>query len=212
VTLIRHRGAEPEVDPTAYVAPNATLVGAITVGPRARVMFGAVIDAEGSRIEVGDCSIVCEQAVLRATAAGDVDHPVLVGDYVFIGPHATLLGCTVEGPAYLAANATVLHGATVGAGGVVAVGALLHGGAHLPDEYFLAPGMIAIGDPPQAYAPDDPKLAAAIKGVGFATRAFGITTAWEERATRYREVAEVRSREFAAHTDDELISGPSATG
>ncbi|MGH2953388.1 MAG: gamma carbonic anhydrase family protein [Solirubrobacterales bacterium] len=94
MTLIRHRGAEPEVDPTAYVAPNATLVGAVTVGPRARVMFGAVIHAEGSRIEVGDCSIVCEQAVLRATAVGDVDHPGLVGDYV--GEDASLFTRSAE--------------------------------------------------------------------------------------------------------------------
>ena len=52
--LVRHRGSEPVVDPSAYVAPNATLVGDVRVGPRARIMYGAVLDAEGSRIEVGE--------------------------------------------------------------------------------------------------------------------------------------------------------------
>jgi carbonic anhydrase/acetyltransferase-like protein (isoleucine patch superfamily) len=203
--LIRHRGAVPRIDPSAYVAPTATLVGAVTVGPRARVMFGAVLDAEGSRVEIGECAIVCEHAVLRATAVGDEDHPVAIGDHVFVGPHSTLLGCTVDAAAYLAAGATVLHGAVVGSGAVVAVSALAHAGARLPDEFFVPPGTIAIGDPPRIYAPSQhEELAQAIKGVGFATRAFGVTTAWEDRATRYREVAEVRSREFAAHADDEV--------
>jgi hypothetical protein len=87
---------------------------------------------------------------------------------------------------------------------VVAVGALVHGGAVLPSEFFLAPGLIAIGDPVAVYAPGDPSLADAIRDVGFAGRAFGVTTAWEDRATRYRQIAEVRSEEFGAHQDDEL--------
>jgi carbonic anhydrase/acetyltransferase-like protein (isoleucine patch superfamily) len=211
--LIRHSGAGPRVDPSAYVAPTATLVGAVTVGPRARVMFGAVVDAEGSRVEIGECAIVCEHAVLRATAVADEDHPVLVGDHAFVGPHATLLGCTVRAAAYIATGATLLQGAAVGNGAVVAVGALAHGGTRLPDEFFLAPGTIAIGDPPRIYAPSQhEELAQAIKEVGFAARAFGVTTAWEDRATRYREVAEVRSREFGAHADDEIIDGRPPAG
>jgi carbonic anhydrase/acetyltransferase-like protein (isoleucine patch superfamily) len=169
-------------------------------------MFGAVLDAEASRVEVGECAIVCEQAVLRATAVGDEDQPVLVGDHVFVGPHATLLGCSVESAAYLATAATVLHGATVGSGAAVAVGALVHAGTKLPAELFLPPGTIAIGDPHRVYAPSrEEELAEAIKEVGFAARAFGVTAAWEDRERRYRESAEVRSREFAAHADDEII-------
>jgi carbonic anhydrase/acetyltransferase-like protein (isoleucine patch superfamily) len=197
--LVRHRGHAPSVDPSAYVAPTAELIGRVTVGPRARVMSGAVLDAEGSRVEIGECAIVCEHAVLRATAVGDEDHPVLVGDHAFVGPHATLLGCSAGAASYLGTGATVLHGARVEPGAVVAVSALVHGGAVLPEGCFLAPGTIAIGDPVSTYAPGDPELAEAIKGVGFAGRAFGVTTAWEDRVARYREIAEVRSEEFGAH-------------
>ena len=63
--------------------------------------------------------------------------------------------------------------------------------------------MIAIGDPVNIFAPDDPSLSEAIKSVGFAGRAFGVSTAWEDRVTRYRQIAEVRSAEFGAHQDDE---------
>ncbi len=205
MTLIRHRGVAPVVDASAWVAPSAVVMGRVSVSAQARVMPGASLDAEGSRVSVGECAIVCEHAVLRATAVGDVDHPVLVGEYAFVGPFATLLGCTVGAAAYVATGATVLQGAVVGSGAVVAVGALVHGGAVLPDEYFLAPGMVAIGDPVSSFAPGDPELPGAIRGVGFAARAFGVTTAWEDRKARYREIAEVRSREFAAHLDDEVV-------
>jgi carbonic anhydrase/acetyltransferase-like protein (isoleucine patch superfamily) len=203
--LVRHRGHAPSVDPSAYVAPSAELIGQVTVGPRARVMSGAILDAEGSRIDVGECTIVCEHAVVRATALGDEDHPVIVGGHAFVSPQATLLGCQVEAAAYVATGATVLHGARIEAGAVVAVAALVHGGTVLPSGFFLAPGMIAIGHPVATYAPGDHALPEAIKGVGFAGRAFGVSTEWEDRIARYREITEVRSEEFGAHADDEAV-------
>src|SRR5215216_6495326 len=65
--LIRNRGAQPIVDASAFVAPTAVLVGRVSVGSRARIMYGTVLDSEASKIEVGATAIVCENAVLRAT-------------------------------------------------------------------------------------------------------------------------------------------------
>ena len=109
--LIRNRGAEPIVDTSAFVAPTAVLVGRVSVGPRARIMYGAVLDSEASKVEVGATAIVCENAVLRATSARGADLPVVVGDHAFVGPHATLLGCVVEPACYVATGATILQGA-----------------------------------------------------------------------------------------------------
>jgi carbonic anhydrase/acetyltransferase-like protein (isoleucine patch superfamily) len=206
--LLRHRGREPTVDPTAFVAPTATLVGDVRVGPRARVLYGAVLDAEGSRVEVGECAIVCEQAVLRATAAGGTARPVVLADHVFVGPHATLLGCQVDRCAYLATGVTVLHAARVGVGGSVAVGALVHAGAVVPDELFVPPNMVAVGDPVRLLPPDDPEaLGEAVRSTGFSRLAFGVEAVWEDRVARYQQAAEVRSREFAARADDVVLPG-----
>jgi carbonic anhydrase/acetyltransferase-like protein (isoleucine patch superfamily) len=206
--LLRHRGREPTVDPSAFVAPTATLVGDVRVGPRARVMYGAVLDAEASRVEVGECAIVCEHAVLRATAAAGTERPVVLGDHAFVGPHATLLGCHVGRCAYLATGVTVLHAARVGAGGSVAVGALVHAGAVVPDELFVPPNMLAVGDPVRLLPPDDPQaLGEAVRSTGFAALAFGVEADWEDRIARYQRTAEVRSREFAAHADDVVLPG-----
>jgi len=203
--LVRNRGADPAVDPAAFVAPTAVLVGRVLIGPGARVMYGAVLDSEGSRVDVGPTTIVCENAVLRATAVGDEEHPVLLGDHVFVGPHATLLGCVVEPACYVATGATVLQGATVGSGAVVAVGALVHANTKVPNEFFVPPNTVAVGDPMEVYAPGDERLAEAIKSANFARTAFGVRTAWEDRIARYKETAEIRSEEFGSHSDDVIL-------
>jgi carbonic anhydrase/acetyltransferase-like protein (isoleucine patch superfamily) len=111
--LIRHRGSKPVVDSSVFVAPTAVIVGKVKIGLRSRIMYGAVVDSEGSTIEIGECTVICENAVLRATASGDKERALGIGDHVFVGPHATLLGCTIEPCCYIATGATVLQGATV---------------------------------------------------------------------------------------------------
>jgi carbonic anhydrase/acetyltransferase-like protein (isoleucine patch superfamily) len=203
--LVRNRGADPAVDPAAFVAPTAVLVGRVLIGPGARVMYGAVLDSEGSRVDVGPTTIICENAVLRATAVGDEEHPVVLGDHVFVGPHASLLGCVVEPACYVATGATVLQGATVGSGAVVAVGALVHANTKVPSEFFVPPNTVAVGDPMEIYAPGDERLAEAIRSANFARTAFGVRTAWEDRIARYKETAEIRSEEFGSHSDDVIL-------
>ncbi|MFD8749581.1 gamma carbonic anhydrase family protein [Kitasatospora sp. NPDC059577] len=202
---IRHRGAVPQVHPTAYVAPTATLVGDVRIGPRARVMYGAVLDAEGSHIEVGEATVVCENAVLRASAVA-ADQPVELADHVFVGPHATLLGCTVQRCAYLATSANVLQEARVGAGTVVAVAGLVHARTVLPDEFFVPPYTLAIGDPVRLLAPGGPDVPQAIGRLGFAEVAFGVGPSDGDRLARYERIAEVRVNEFAAHLEDRPAS------
>lgn len=192
--FIRHRGHEPDIEPTAYVAPTATLVGQVRIGPRARVMYGAVLDAEEDSIEVGECSVICENAVLRGA--------VRLGDHAFVSPQTTLLGCEVGRCAYLATGATVLQEAVLGAGAVVAIGAAVHARTQLPEEFFVPPNTVAIGG--RIYGPGDPALPDAIKNVGFAKVAFGVDAEWEDRIHRYERVAEVRALQFAAHADDTI--------
>lgn len=87
----------------------------------------------------------------------------------------------------------------------MAVGALVHARTVLPDEFFVPPHTTAIGDPVTIYTPDQVgEVAAAIRDLGFASAAFGVQARWEDRISRYEQVAEVRSAEFAAHAEDEV--------
>lgn len=102
-------------------------------------MYGAVLNSEASIVRIGDGVVVCENAVIRATALGITPHPVLIADHAFIGPHATVLGCTLAQSVYVATGATVLQGAEVGPRCVVAVGALVHADAVVPEGSFIPP-------------------------------------------------------------------------
>jgi carbonic anhydrase/acetyltransferase-like protein (isoleucine patch superfamily) len=204
--LVKHRGFKPVVDSSAFVAPTAVIAGNVRIAPRARIMYGAVLDSEGSRVEIGECTVICENAVLRATASGDADYPVLAGDHVFISPQATLLGCTIEPCSYIATGATVLQGAIIRSGAAIAVGAFVHARTLIPGGFFVPPNTVAIGDPVKLYGPDEKgALADAIKSVGFAKIAFGADAKWDDRLSRYRQATETRSKEFESHFGDTVL-------
>lgn len=79
------------------------------------------------------------------------------------------------------------------------MGALVHGDALLPEQFFVTPNMIAVGDPVRLHPPADPAaLGETVRSTGFVRLAFGVQAAWEDRITRYEQAAEVPSAEFAA--------------
>jgi carbonic anhydrase/acetyltransferase-like protein (isoleucine patch superfamily) len=120
--LIEHEGVGPRVAESAYVAPNAVLCGDVRVGEEARILFGAVLTAEGGSIEVGTRSIVMENALVR----GRGGHPARLGEHVLVGPHAHVNGAAIEEEVFLATGVSVFPGASVGRGSEVRVGAVVH--------------------------------------------------------------------------------------
>ena len=182
------------------------VIGNVSIGKDSRIMYGSVLDSEGSKINIGECSIICENAVLRATAFGNREYSVEIGDHVFISPQSTLIGCEVESNSYIATGVTILQGAIVQSGAAVAVGAFVHANTLVPANSFIPPNNIAIGDPIKIYSPKEREgLIKAIKSIEFAKVAFNVNAKWENRFERYRQATMVRSREFGSHLDDEII-------
>src|SRR5262245_23078087 len=83
----------PSVDPSAVIAPNATLVGDVRIGARCVIGYGVCRIPEGQPITLGEQVIVRDNAVIRSTAK----HLVEVGNAVLIGPHTALFGCNLAG-------------------------------------------------------------------------------------------------------------------
>lgn len=110
--LIEHEGRRPKVHPSAYVAPTAVLSGNVQVGPGCQVLFGAVLTDEGGPVELGESTIVVENAVLRGTRRD----PVRIGAHVLVGPGSYLVGATVDDDCFLATGGTVFNGAPLGRG------------------------------------------------------------------------------------------------
>src|ERR671934_1432656 len=108
--LIEHRGLVPRVAPSAYVAPTATVCGDVRIGPRCRILFGAVLTAEGGPVELGENDVVMENAVLRGTR----QDPLRLGAHCLVGPRAYLVGATIAEEVFLAPRAPGFNGAHVG--------------------------------------------------------------------------------------------------
>lgn len=149
--LIQHAGKRPEIDPSAWVAPDATLCGDVTVGPGARILHGARIVGEaGGRITIGRDVIVMENAVVRASPR----HPCTIGDHCLIGPNAHITGAVIEDQVFVATGAAVFHGAVLGSGSEVRVHAIVHLRTRLEPGATVPIGWVAVGDPARILPPD----------------------------------------------------------
>jgi carbonic anhydrase/acetyltransferase-like protein (isoleucine patch superfamily) len=194
--IIEHRGASPEIDPTAYVAPNAVVCGDVRVGPDARILFGAVVTAEDGRVEIGARCVVMENALIRARAA----HPVVLGDDVLVGPHAHVNGAVVGEGTFLATGASLFPGVKLGRGVEVRINGVVHVNTTLDDGAVVPIGWIAVGD--QILPPDKhDEIWAVQEGLDFPRTVYGLG-----RDASARERMERQSAWFGAHRDDKATA------
>ena len=141
----------PSIDPDAWVAPDATVCGNVTIGRGSRVLHGARIVAEGGGgIHIGHCCIVMENAVIRATQR----HPCVVGDHCLFGPHSHVVGARIEDEVFVATGASIFHGAVIGRGAEIRVNGTVHLRSTLEAGGTVPIGWVAVGDPAQIFSPD----------------------------------------------------------
>lgn len=132
--LLALPSGRPGVDPEAWVAPGATLVGAVTVGPAGSIWYGAVLRGDGDPITIGARTNVQDGCVLHT----DEGFPLTVGDGVSVGHRTVLHGCTVGDDTLIGMGAVVLNGARIGPRCLVAAGALVLEGAEIPAGSLVA--------------------------------------------------------------------------
>jgi carbonic anhydrase/acetyltransferase-like protein (isoleucine patch superfamily) len=130
-------GIRPQIDPTAWVAPTAVLIGNVIVEAGANIWFGAVLRGDNEAITVGAGSNVQENAVLHT----DMGFPLTIGANCTIGHKAMLHGCTIEAGILIGMGATLLNGAKIGAASLVGACTLVTEGKE------IAPGSLVMGAP-----------------------------------------------------------------
>lgn len=169
--LLEHQGKSPQVHESAYIAPTATICGDVAIGENSRVLFGAVVTAEGGPVVIGAHCIVMENAVIRGTFR----HPASIGDHVLVGPHAHLSGCTVEDSVFIATGASVFNGAQIKTRATVRINGVVHISTTLPEDAVVPIGWIAVGDPAEILAPKDHEKIWAVQGpLNFPRTVFGL--------------------------------------
>jgi carbonic anhydrase/acetyltransferase-like protein (isoleucine patch superfamily) len=197
--LIRHRGLEPTIDPSAYVAPSATVVGDVRIAAGARILHGAVLTAEDGAVVIGADTVVMENALVR----GRDGHPARIGDAVLIGPHAHVNGSTVEDEAFVATGAALFPGSVIGAGAEVRIHGVVQVNTVVAQGEVVPIGWIAVGDPATILPPDRHEEIWAIqKGLDFPGTVYGVG-----RDVSMRELMRRQSDYYGAHRDDEPVDG-----
>jgi len=135
--LFEFEGLKPEVSPTAWIAPTATLVGDVRIEAEASVWYGAVLRADLGPILVRRGANVQDGSVLH----GGTDPVTEVGEGATIGHLCVVHGAVIGEEALVGNGATVLDGAIVGRRALVA------GGATVPPGMIIPDGMLAAGVP-----------------------------------------------------------------
>lgn len=132
--LMPFEGDSPDVDPTAFIAPNATLIGRVTVLPGASVWFGAVMRGDTDDLTLGERSNLQDNVVVHA----DPGSPAVIGTGVSVGHGAVVHGCRIGDGCLIGMNATVLNRAVIGAQSLVAAGAVVLEDTVIPPRSLVA--------------------------------------------------------------------------
>jgi carbonic anhydrase/acetyltransferase-like protein (isoleucine patch superfamily) len=197
--LIKHNNISPQIDPTAWVAPNAVICGNVTIGSGCRIMYGAQVIAEGGSISLGRECIVMENAVLRSSKT----HPLQMGNNCLVGPNAHVVGCTVEDEVFIATGAAIFHSAHLGKGSEVRINGVVHIKTHLAPGGTVPIGWVAVGDPAQILPPDEHERIWKIqKPLNFPLTVYGMERAEATMEKITRRLSEV----LRSHASDETNS------
>lgn len=123
-------GVAPTVDPTAWVAPNAAVIGNVHLGPGVTIWFGCTLRGDTNHIRIGARTNVQDNSVLHVNPGAEWSCDV--GEDVTIGHMALVHACRLEDFAFVGMGATVLDGAVIERGAMLAAGALLTPGKRIP--------------------------------------------------------------------------------
>ncbi len=201
--LIKHLDRAPEIDPSVYVAPGAVVCGDVMVGDGSRILHGAVVVAEGGRIEIGRDCVVMHNAVVRSTQKFSTS----IGDHCLFGPNAHVVGCTLEESVFIATGAAVFHAARIGARTEVRINGVVHLKSRLEPETTVPIGWVAVGNPAEILPPGEhDRIWSIQRPLDFPQSVYGVERA-ESGETIMPEVTRRLSRLYGSHVDDEVISG-----
>jgi carbonic anhydrase/acetyltransferase-like protein (isoleucine patch superfamily) len=133
----------PRIDASAWLAPNAAVIGDVTIGAHSSIWYGTTLRGDVNAIWIGAGTNVQDHCVFHVSAA----YPCRVGDGVSVGHRAVVHGCSVEDGALIGIGAIVLDGARIGAEALVGAGAVVAPGTVVPE------GMLVLGVPARVTRP-----------------------------------------------------------
>lgn len=135
--ILDYKNHTPTISDTAFIAPNATIIGNVVIGDNSSVFFGSVVRGDIAPVRIGNNTNVQDLSVLHQSPG----LPLTLEDNVTIGHKVTLHSCTVKKGALVGMDSIVLDEAVIGENAFVGAGSLVTGGTVIP------PNTLAFGQP-----------------------------------------------------------------
>lgn len=132
--IMEFEGKAPKIHPSAFVAPNATIIGDVEIGPDANIWFNVVIRADVNKIRIGARTNIQDGAILHV----DRDAPCTLGDDVTVGHMALVHGTTVGNGTLVGMKSALLSRSVIGEGSLIAAGAVVLEDQEIPAKTLAA--------------------------------------------------------------------------
>jgi carbonic anhydrase/acetyltransferase-like protein (isoleucine patch superfamily) len=137
--LIRsYRGRTPQIAPSAYIDPQAVIIGDVVIGEDSSVWPCAVVRGDVHFIRIGARTNIQDGSVLHVMRDTNA---LVLGDDVTVGHSVTLHGCMIESRCLIGMGSIILNGAVIGTGSIIAAGTLV------PERTVVSPGSLMMGQP-----------------------------------------------------------------
>lgn len=145
--IIPFEGKLPKVDPTAFIAENAVVIGDVEVGPGANIWFQSIVRGDQNYIRVGSNCSIQDACILHV----EVELPLIIEDDVAFGHRAIAHACTIRRGSLIGIGAIVLNGAEIGEESIVGAGSVVTPNTIIP------PRTLALGNPAKPVRPLEEK-------------------------------------------------------
>lgn len=126
--ILDYKGSTPQIHESAFIAPNATVIGDVEIGDQSSVWFGTVLRGDIAPIRIGSHTNIQDLSILHETP----DMPLVIEDNVTVGHKVTLHSCTIRENALIGMDSTVLDGAVIGENAFIGAGSLVTPGTEIP--------------------------------------------------------------------------------
>jgi carbonic anhydrase/acetyltransferase-like protein (isoleucine patch superfamily) len=135
--IMDFKGKHPKIDPTAFIAENAMVIGDVEIGPGTNVWFYSIIRGDQNFIRIGSNCSIQDASILHV----ENDLPLIIEDEVAFGHRVIAHACKIRKGSLIGIGAIVLNGAEIGEGSIVGAGAVVTPNTIIP------PKTLAVGNP-----------------------------------------------------------------
>jgi carbonic anhydrase/acetyltransferase-like protein (isoleucine patch superfamily) len=133
--ILTYKGKHPKIDPTVFVAPNATIIGDVEIGANSSVWFNSVIRGDVFYIRIGENTNIQDGSIIHVTTD---TYATIIGNSVIMGHGVVAHGCTIKDSALIGMGAILLDDCEIGEQALVAAGSLITMGMKVPPRTLVA--------------------------------------------------------------------------